>query len=275
MTALPHPVPNHSPRPAPPTTDAATELHQPIVAGADVPIAVWRLDDRPTEPGADAGNGIAVRLAQRLVGVYTIHGDAVIDLDHDPHLQAASIRACRSYVRITDPRDVAGIASLAAPATLAVLHWPSRNAERSAAGVADLLAACRRVMTAGSCTIAAVTSAEPGQAGATFAHHLARLLPAARAAGFTPVLQIVAVAVTGGRGDQFLYYATPAEADAARHARPAGVAHPHIDLLVFSSLGPGNTARLDAPGENDGGDATHHDSAEAAARPCPGDAHDR
>jgi hypothetical protein len=71
------------------------------------------------------------------------------------------------------------------------------------------------MMSADTCAIAAVSSAEPGQPGTAYAEHLAQLLPAAQAAGLTHVLQIVAVNGPG-TGDQFLYYATRAEADAAR-----------------------------------------------------------
>ncbi|MFV2022980.1 hypothetical protein [Micromonospora sp. LOL_023] len=92
------------------------------------------------------------------------------------------------------------------------------------------------MMAADTCAIAAVSSAAPGRAGTTYAEHLGELLPAARAAGLTHILQIVAV--TGpGNGDQFLYYATRAEADAARYAWPAGAGAEsyHVDLLVFTN----------------------------------------
>jgi hypothetical protein len=91
-------------------------------------------------------------------------------------------------------------------------------------------------MTADTCAIAAVSSAEPGQPGTTYAEHLGELLPAARAVGLAHVLQIVAL--TGaGNGDQFVYYATQAEAEAARQDWPAGDGGPsyHVDLLVFTN----------------------------------------
>lgn len=103
-------------------------------------------------------------------------------------------------------------------------------------GLGLLFAACRLIMTADACAIAAVSCPEPGQPGTTYAEHLGELLPAARAAGLTHVLQIVAV--TGpGNGDQFLYYATLAEAQAVRHDWPTGSGGPsyHVDLLVFTN----------------------------------------
>jgi hypothetical protein len=283
MTALPKSTAHHCPRPRPSSDDTSTD-HGDVLAGGDVPIAVWRLDDRDDAgPGTDPEERFAARLAQRLVGVYTRHGDAVVDFDGDPHLQAASIRACRSYVSLTDPGDVAGLDDLAEPASLVVLRWPSRHPARTPASIVDLFAACRLIMTADSCAIAAVTSADPGQTGATFADNLRELLPGARAAGLTHVLQIVAL-TAAGRGDQFLYYATAAEAAQARRGRPAqtGAPHHHVDLLVFTSPGRGDMVRRqdegagsDTPEHADAqataGAITGHDPGDGSPRPCGSD----
>jgi hypothetical protein len=154
----------------------------------------------------------------------------------DPHLQTASANTFRSYLSITDPGEVADLDSLTEPASLVVLRWPPQHAARTPASIADLFAACRLIMTADTCAIAAVSSAEPGQPGTTYAEHVGELLPAARAAGLTHVLQIVAV-TSSGQGDQFLYYATPAEVETARQHWPTGHGSPsyHVDLLVFTN----------------------------------------
>ncbi|MCM0673494.1 hypothetical protein NCC78_01970 [Micromonospora phytophila] len=91
-------------------------------------------------------------------------------------------------------------------------------------------------MTADTCAIAAVSSAAPGEPGTTYAERLSELLPAARAAGLTHILQIVAVTAPGD-GDEFLYYATRADAEAARQGWPAGDNGPSYsaDLLVFTN----------------------------------------
>lgn len=235
MTAPPNSIPDDLPRPNPST--AVPNTHgDAILVGGDVPIAVWRLDDRDDDAlTTDPGARLAPRLAKRLVLVYTQRGDAVVDFDSDPHLQTASANTFRSYLSITDPGEVADLDSLAEPASLVVLRWPPRHAVRTPASIADLFAACRLIMTADTCAIAAVSSAAPGQPGTTYAEHLGELLPAARAAGLTHVLQIVVVNGPGN-GDQFVYYATRAEAEAARQDWPASGGGPsyHVDLLVFT-----------------------------------------
>jgi hypothetical protein len=238
MTALPNPLPNDMPRPTP-STDAPNTQGDAILVGGDVPIAVWRLDDRDDDAlTTDPGARLASRLAQRLILVYTRRGEAVVDFDSDPYLQTASANTFRSYLSITDPGEVADLDSLAEPASLVVLRWPPRHAARTRASILDLFAACRLIMTADTCAIAAVTSAEPGQPGATYAEHLSELLPAARAVGLTHVLQIVAV-IGPGNGDQFVYYATRAEAEAARQGRPTGHGDQsfQVDLMVFTAPG--------------------------------------
>jgi hypothetical protein len=54
------------------------------------------------------------------------------------------------------------------------------------------------------------------------------------------VLRIVAVIGAWGR-DEFLYYATPADAEAARQLRTRATRSPsdHVDLLVFATGKPG------------------------------------
>lgn len=197
----------------------------------DIPIAVWRLTARDdSAPAADPGALLATRLARRLVLVYTRHGDVVIDFDGNPHLQTATTYAGRSYILITDTSKIAEFDGLSAPISLVVLRWPPRVV--AAADLRDLFAACRLIMTAETSAIAIVSSSAPGQPGTTYAEHIAELLPAARAADLTHVLQIVAV-TSRHDGDEFLYYATPAEAEAARQRQPAD--RYHVDLLVFAS----------------------------------------
>ncbi|GAA0739527.1 hypothetical protein Drose_16990 [Dactylosporangium roseum] len=240
MTALPDFTPNGAARPNPSNHDAQHHDDEPVLVGGDVPIAVWRLDDRDdagTETTPDTR--LSSRLAQRLVLVYTRRGDAVIDFDNDPHLEHASAHTSRAYRSITDPSAVADLDTLTEPVSLIVLRWPPRHTTRTPAGITDLFAACRLIMTADTCAIAAVSSAAPGQPGTTYAEHLGELLPAARAAGLTHVLQIVAVTAPGD-GDEFLYYATRAEAEAARQGWSAGDNGPSygIDLLVFTNRSP-------------------------------------
>jgi hypothetical protein len=73
----------------------------------------------------------------------------------------------------------------------------------------------------------------PTPTGATFADHERVLRDGADAAGFTHLLQITAVSAPG-EGDQFLYYATEAEAVAAAAEVPVTGQALHIDLLVFA-----------------------------------------
>lgn len=238
MTAQPDPTPNGEARPNPSTHDAR-QHDEAVLVGGDVPIAVWRLDDRDDAgPATAPGGRLASRLARRLVLVYTRRGDAVIDFDNDPHLEHASTHTSRRYLSIADPSLVADLDTLTEPVSLVVLRWPPRRTTRTPASITDLFAACRLIMTADTCAIAAVSSAAPGEAGTTYAEHLDELLPAARTVGLTHVLQIVAV-TSLGNGDEFLYYATPAEAEAARQNWSASHHGPsyHVDLLVFTNSG--------------------------------------
>jgi hypothetical protein len=235
MTALPNPTPNGALRPNQSNQDPC-QHDEALLVGGEVPIAVWRLDDRDDGLTTDPSGHLASRLAQRLVLVYTRRGEAVVDFDSDPNLQAATTQTSRAYLSVTHPAVVAELDALTEPVSLIVLRWPPRHATRTPAGITDLFAACRLIMTADTCAVAAVGSAEPGQAGTTYAQHLAELLPAAKAAGLTHVLQIIAVAGPGG-GDQFVYYASPTEAESARQDQPADDGAPSscIDLVVFTN----------------------------------------
>jgi hypothetical protein len=227
--------------------DSSADPRDPLTAPADlsepgavVSITVWRLDDRDgDQPATDPGAGLASRLARRLVLTYTREGETVVDFEADRHLREAAAAASRSYLAIARPGDLADLDTITDPVSLVIVRWPRQTSTRTVAGVADLFTACRLIMSADACAIAAVSSAEPGQPGTAYAEHLAHLLPAAKAAGLTHVLQIVAV--TGpGTGDQFLYYATRAEADAARirdRTIPDGPTY-HIDLLVLTASEP-------------------------------------
>ena len=224
---------------------ASTDPRHQLAAPADntepaavVPITVWRLDNRDGDgdrPATDTGTGFASRLARRLVLTYTRQGETVVDFDADHHLRDAATAASRSYLAITHGGELADLDTISDPVSLVIVRWPRQTRTR-AASVADLFAACRMIMGADTCTIAAVSSADPGQPGTVYAEHLAQLLPAAQAAGLTHVLQIVAVNGPG-TGDQFLYYATRADADAARtndRTIPDAPTY-HIDLLVFTA----------------------------------------
>ncbi len=233
MTAGPDPTPNGGSRPDPFHHEARQHDDEAVLVGGDDPIAVWRLDDRDDTGPAARGDRLASRLAQRLILVYTQRGDTIVDFDSDAELEHASTRASRTYLSITDPAAVTNLDMVTDPVSLVVLRWPSRHT-RTPAAIADLFTACRLIMTADTCAIAAVSSAAPGQPGTTFAEHLHELLPAARAVGLTQVLQIVTV-LGPGEGDQFLYYASQAEAVASRKKSSIdeGGYHP-IELLVFT-----------------------------------------
>lgn len=224
--------------------DSSTNPRDQVTASADftepgavVPITVWRLDDRGGDQTVtDPGDGFASRLARRLILTYSRPGETVVDFGADWRLRDAATAASRSYLAIARPGELADLDTVTDPVSLVIVRWPRQSPSRTEASVVDLFTACRLMMSANSCAIAAVSSAQPGQPGAAYAEHLAELLPAARAAGLIHVLQIVAVSGAGD-GDQFLYYATRAEADAARRigrAVPDGPTY-HIDLLVFTT----------------------------------------
>ncbi|MET7671725.1 hypothetical protein [Micromonospora luteifusca] len=237
MTASPDPTPNGATHPTPLRCAARQHTDEAVLVGGDVPIAVWRLDDRDdTEPTALPGNRLASRLAQRLILVYTQRGDTIADLDSNLQLEHTSCRTSRTYLPITDPTAVADLDALTDPISLVVLRWPPRHHKRTPASITDLFAACRLIMTADTCAVAAVSSAAPGQPGTTYAEHLSELLPAARAAGLTHVLHIIAV-IGPGDHDEFLYNTTRAEAEAARWSWPTGDTESSyaIDLLVFTN----------------------------------------
>jgi hypothetical protein len=227
--------------------DSFTDPRDPFTAPADatepgalVPITVWRLDDRcGDQPATHPGAGFASRLARRLVLTYTRQGETVVDFDADQQLREAASATCRSYRAVTRPGDLADLDTSISSVGLVMVRWPRPAPTRTMASVGDLFTACRLMMSADACAIAAVSSPEPGQPGTVYAEHLAQLLPAAQAAGLRHVLQIVAVHGPGP-GDQFCFYATRAEADAARthHENlPSGLIY-HIDLLVFTAGEP-------------------------------------
>jgi len=235
MTPQANPTPNDAAHPNQSTHDAPRD--EAVLAGGDVPIAVWRLDDHDHASATTPGNQLASRLAQQLVLVYTRHNESIVDLDNDPHLEQAAADALRRYIPIPDLAAIPDLGSFtesSGDAGLVLLRWPRHTANTPARTV-DLFAACRLFMNAEGSTIVAVRSAPPGQSGTTYTEHLAELLPAARTAGLTHALDIVVV--TGpSDGDEFLYYATPAEAQAARLSWPDshdGQSY-NVDLLVFT-----------------------------------------
>jgi len=239
MTAYPDPYAQPAEhRPTPTDPPAATRDDSPRVAG-DVPITVWRLDDRDDDqPATQPGAGFASRLARRLVLVYTRHGETVIDLDSDIHLHWAAITTGRSYLGITEPAALPEPDQTRQPVSLVTLRWPRTAKANHTDHVADLLA-CREMMSGDASLVAAVRPGDPAEAGTTFADHEHALRSAAEDAGFTHVLQIVAVSAPG-EGDQFLYYATEAEATraASQAATTNGGQVLHIDLLVFAAGSP-------------------------------------
>ncbi|MDW5325334.1 hypothetical protein [Plantactinospora sp. KLBMP9567] len=188
-------------------SDQEAREHVTVLGGGDVPIAVWRLDNRDDTAPATAGSRLASRLAQRLILMYTGRGDAVVDFDSDPYLEHATARTYRSYLAIADPSMIAELDTITDPVSLVVLRWPPSHTTRTSARVTDLFAAFRLIMTGDICAIATVSPAAPGQPGTTYAEYLDELLPAARAAGLTHVLQIVAVTAPVD-GEQLLCYAT-------------------------------------------------------------------
>jgi hypothetical protein len=236
MTDLPDPTPNGAARATPTPHHLRAQLNDAFLVGGQVPVAVWRLADRDdTEPIPPPGSRLLSRLAQRLILVYTRHGDAVVDLDSDPNLADACVRTNRTYLPITEPGTIPDLDTNTKPVSLVVLRWPPRHTARTPASLTDLFAACRLIMTAETCAIASIASPAPNEAEPISSSALHELLPAARAAGLTHVLQIVAITAPDDR-DEFLYYATRADADEARHAVPADHPAPsdRVDLLFFT-----------------------------------------
>jgi hypothetical protein len=221
MTAHINRVPRPPDHPPTPVDDpAATRDDSPCVVGA-VPIAVWRLDDRDDhQPATEPGAGFASRLARRLVLIYTSHGDTIVDFDDDLHLHRAATATGRAYLAITAPGRLAELDQIGQPVSLVTLRWPRSAQPNHPNHVADLFTACRLMMSGDACVIA---------------DHEQALRAAADGAGFTHVLQIVAVSAPG-EGDQFLYYATVTEAIHAANeaAATTGGQVLHIDLMVFA-----------------------------------------
>jgi hypothetical protein len=251
--------PHHRTRPAdaPPP---ATRDDSPRVA-ADVPIAVWRLDHRDEPPTAEPTDGFAARLATRLLLIYTGRGDSIVDLDDDPHIRRAATVTGRTYLTVTGPSAQADLHKLNKPIDLVTLRWPRAAtalpadhvpadhvpADHVPAGqVTDLLTACRQAMSGDACLVALIRADKPTPPRITFADHEHALRAAADAAGFTPVLQIVAISAPDG-GDQFLYHATERDASLAVHQTTTSPANHitsgqgvgshvmHVDVLVFAT----------------------------------------
>ncbi|GIF47487.1 hypothetical protein DFJ67_6964 [Asanoa ferruginea] len=232
MTTLPDPTPNGAACTDPSMQDARQHDDEAVLLGDAPAIAVWRLDDRDHACSAPPRSGLASRLAQRLVHVYTRRGDVIVDFDSDPNLEEVSGSESRMYLSINDP---SAAAEIAVDASLVFLGWSTPSAVATPASIADRIGACQLILNANTCAVAAVRAALPGRPGPTFADHLDEILPAVRAAGMTCALHIVAIIGAWDR-DEFLYYATPVEVEAARHVR-AGTIHglsDHIDLLVFT-----------------------------------------
>jgi hypothetical protein len=230
--------PQQPERPARSREKTATYDDSPRVAGP-VPITVWRLGDHDDgQPATEPGAGFASRLAQRLVLTYTTHGDTVADFDHDPHLHGAATRTGRSYLAITEPAALPGPDQLRKPASLITLHWPGQTDPSTADQIGRLLIACQPIMSADASLVAAVRPSQSAEPPATFADHEHALRGAAERAGFTHLLQIVAISAPG-KGDQFLYYATETEAIqiVTQAAATPDRQVLYIDLLVFRRMG--------------------------------------
>jgi hypothetical protein len=224
-----------------PSADVVSTMPDPAgAADANSRIAVWRLDDRDDSDTAAASlAGFASRLTQQLILIYTDRGDVVVDLDDDPSLHQACAHEGRRYLSLTSLREVAGLDALSSRVGLVVLSWPTRRRDLSPAQILEMFVTCQRIMSGDTIAFALVSSAQPGVGGVSFAEHLAVLTPAAHRAGLTQALQIVAIAntVTADQsGDQFRYFATPAEAAAARDAAPSpiGGQPQNIDVVVFT-----------------------------------------
>lgn len=232
MTVYPHsePLAGRTTQPQQ-DQDVATHDDSPRIP-AGVPITVWRLDDRDgDQPTTQPPTGLPPRLAQRLVLIYTRHGDAVVDFDHDPNLHSAAAGSGRSYVAVASPANFAELDQLSEPITLIVLKWPRGTRSTNVRRIADLFTACQLMATGDVSVIAAV---RPNDFDITFADHERVLRAAADSAGFTHILQIVAVSALD-EGDQFLYYANETEAERATNDIPETPGRHvfHIDLLVF------------------------------------------
>jgi hypothetical protein len=179
-----------------------------------------RLDDGD-EPPTDPSSEFASRLARRLVLTYTGQGET----DADRRLRdaaGASSRACWP-----SPSPANSHASTPSP-NWSAWSWcvcSDRHLLEQEPASRDLFIACQLLMSADMCVIAAVSLAEPDQAGTAYAE----LALAAQAARLTDV-------PIDGDGDQFLYCA----ARAADTARGNGQLIPdgrtsHINLLVFAT----------------------------------------
>jgi hypothetical protein len=251
--------PHHRTRPAG-TPPPATRDDSPRVAAA-VPITVWRLDHRDDPPTAEPADGFAARLATQLLLIYTGHGEVVVDLDDDPRVRRAAAVTGRTYLAVTGPSALTDLHRLSKPVSLVTLRWPRAATALPAdhtptdhvpaghvpAGqVTGLLTACRQMMSGDASVVALIRADKLTPPHITFADYERSLRIAAEAAGFTHVLQIVAVSAPGG-GDQFLYNATESDASLAVHQATTspdgqitsgqGVSSHvmHVDVSIFAA----------------------------------------
>jgi len=208
------------------TTNSAGSATAPQYDGVTVPITVWRLDGGNH---TDAVEGFATRLARRLVEVYTAPHDTVADFDSDAHLDAATHAAARTYLNLAWPASLQALGEQSGGAALIVCRWP--RATDWPTKPTTLLAACHLIRTLDGCVIAAIRRRQTDQLD--YADHTRTLQMAAHNSGYTHVLQIVAV---GGpdTGDQFVYYATHAEATEAVDDEPGDAQICYIDVLAYT-----------------------------------------
>ncbi|MER7283097.1 hypothetical protein ABT369_52590, partial [Dactylosporangium sp. NPDC000244] len=75
-----------------------------IVTAGYVPTTIWRLDRDDSTAAITPDNRFASRLTSRLIRVYTDHGDTIVDLTHDPHVEHAGIHVSRPCLASADAR---------------------------------------------------------------------------------------------------------------------------------------------------------------------------
>lgn len=202
--------------------DGATPGHD------DGPVAVvlWRFGT-----GSDRGVDPAARLARLLVRIYTTPGAVVVDLDNNAVLRSTTRALGRRYVSLTTPTRPMSPTPLAQPAGLVTLRWPRQ--QTPVRDLADLLAACRELLTPDGCLIVSRTSTPEHRS----TDDARAVLAAARRARLRRLHHLVAVTVPAAV-DQFTYVATAAEGAAVHRDTVRGGGHIQ-DLLVFVvSAGP-------------------------------------
>ncbi|GAA4469236.1 hypothetical protein GCM10023170_084410 [Phytohabitans houttuyneae] len=221
-----------SPQHRPPAASLRRPATAPAPDSTAVPITVWRLDSRAT---ANPVDGFATRLARRLIQIYTEPHDTVADFDDDPHLEAASHAAGRTYLSLTGPASLQTLGRQPGAASLIVCRWPRLVAWPTRP--TTLFAACHLVRAPDGCVVAALRRRDTDRVD--YVDHTRILQQATQASGFRHVLQIVAV---GGAdtGDQFTYYATAEEATEVVGAQPGDAGICYIDMLAHSAASPGH-----------------------------------